>query len=189
MPVVRGAVPKVTSVLSGYGILLGACFERVAIVYPDGRYPVEADANAAWLCHAQLGVIDDLADAAAELRSLGAELGGFDPADDTDLGLFDTAGDNDPGAPGTTGDAVDRRGGGDYCPATEAYALARRCERLAGLLNQSPFPGSETGAVFGHLAECAVRLFATLSGSRGDLLLRRWPGLAWDPPDPPRDYF
>jgi hypothetical protein len=133
-------------------------------------------------------VIDDLADAAKELRSLAADLGGFDPEFDNDLGLFDTAGDNDPGAIGTTGDAVDWRDEAPiYCPPTEVSALARRCERLAGLLEQSQFPSSETGAVFGHLADSAERLFTRLSLYHGDLLLRRWPGLAWEPPEPRND--
>jgi hypothetical protein len=174
MPVVRGAVPKVLVVLQGYGILLADCFERAAVAFPDGTFPIGASVYSALVGHSQCGVIDDLADAATELRSLAADLGGFDPEYDNDLGAL-----------GATDDAVDRRGGGVYCPAMEASALARRCERLAGLLGQSPFPGSETGAVFGHLADCAVRLFATLSKSHGHLLLRRWPGLAWVDTNPP----
>jgi hypothetical protein len=166
MPVLREPVPKVLDAVWGYGILVTDCFKQATVVYPVGMDPLLAGEHPCPVRRARGEVIEDLEEAADELRSLAADLG----------------------AHGAAGDAVDRRGEGPvYCPATEASALARRCERLAGLLEQSPFPDAEVGAVFGHVAGSSMALFATLRTTHGDLLLRRWPGLAWEPPEPRND--
>lgn len=162
---VRRTLPRVLEVLRGYGILLGECFERAAVVYPVGYNPIRAGVSAALGSHSHFALIDDLAEAAKELNRLAVDL---------------------VTAP-ARGNAKYRRSGVSVSrPSEEACALSRRCERLAALLRESPLPDAEVTGSYGELARAAITLFAGLSESHGDILCRRWPALGLAPGSPKR---